>query len=483
VVEIKVLNMCGNKVLVRAATAVPAGRQSVWLIGEHVHSGRLLKCEVYVDHIVRLEIATTTRTMYKGDVEMLEVYGFDQEGNQFSSLQGLEFEWSIRPESSDHYQHHPTLLSGSASSQTILKFVRFRDSPIEVNEVVLHLEAEGKQTSVVLVQGIETGKVRVTARLLHYINPLLPGGGGGGGGGGEGEGEGSTGGSSGGSTTISSSSTTTLSHVTSSNIQPASVIISVREPLLLMPAYPIYIVPHTSVQYALYTYTRDALRPLDAATLQAYRWRTSNTSVAEIGTTTGRLTAKALGFTHVIAQYVDLEESSAQSDVHVVEAAYLALRIVPKLDADSQNQSHHRGNTEESESDDDVSSPRSTTTPSSSSSLSTAAATQRSYDRLHLPSNLGNNNNNNNNWCLIVNSTYLLDVEAYDNEHHKLYSTDELIFNVTLSSVHFLVVSHSTNRAHYELIARQEGHTEILAAVVNRRVRTVVVVVVVVVGL
>jgi len=408
VVDVKVLDPCGNKVIVRAAPGVPAGRQSVWMIGEHMYSGRLLKCEVYVDHLVRLEIATTTRTMYKGDVEMLEVYGFDQEGNQFSSLQGLEFEWTIRPDTDS-----VSSLASSASSQTILKFVRFRDSPIEVNEVVLRLETEGKQTSVVLVQGIDTGRVRVTSRLLHYVNPLLQ------------------------QLSGVSRSSSTLTDTT--NIPPASVIISVREPLLLQPTYPIYILPHTTVQYTLYTYTRDALRPLDVSALQSYRWRTSNTSVAEVNTRTGLLWAKAFGFTHVIVQYVDLEESSAQGDVHVVDAMYLGLRIVPKL-LDSTPEQASASNISTSTSSSFLS--------TSSSFLSTAG---------------------HDNWCLIINSTYLLEVEAYDRDHHKLYSTDELRFNVSLSAAHFRVVNHSANFARFELVARQEGHTEIVAAVVGYR--------------
>jgi nuclear pore complex protein Nup210 len=402
VVDIKVLDPCGNKVVVRAAAAVPSGRQSVWLIGEHIHSGRLLKCEVYVDHIVRLDIATTTRTMYKGDVEMLEVYGFDQEGNQFSSLQGLEFEWTIRPNTTDLTSSSVSSLS--SSSQSILKFVRFRESPIEVNDVVLRLEAEGKKTSVVLVQGIDTGKVCVTSRLLHYINPHLQ----------------------------QSSDASVLGDV--SNIPPASVVISVREPLLLQPAYPIYILPHTTVQYTLYTYTRDALRPLDAFALQSYRWHTSNVTVAEVNSLTGLLRAKTLGFTHVIVQYVDLEESSAQSDVHVVDAAYLDIRISPKLDV-KINQTTSS----------------STTSPVTSSLPFFSAA-------------------GHNQWCLIVNSTYLLEVEAYDNNHHKLYNTDELRFNVSLSSLYFFVVTHTENHARYEIIAFREGHTEISAAVIGFRV-------------
>lgn len=43
-------------------------------------SGRLLRCEVFVDKVVRIEILTTTRTMYKDEVETLQIQAYDSEG-------------------------------------------------------------------------------------------------------------------------------------------------------------------------------------------------------------------------------------------------------------------------------------------------------------------------------------------------------------------------------------------------------------------
>ena len=39
---------------------------------------------------------TKLRTIDVGDVEILEVLGYDKEGNVFSTLEGMRFEWSIQ---------------------------------------------------------------------------------------------------------------------------------------------------------------------------------------------------------------------------------------------------------------------------------------------------------------------------------------------------------------------------------------------------
>ena len=40
----------------------------------------MLRCEVFVDVVARVEILTTTRVMYRDDVEVVEVQAFDSEG-------------------------------------------------------------------------------------------------------------------------------------------------------------------------------------------------------------------------------------------------------------------------------------------------------------------------------------------------------------------------------------------------------------------
>ena len=51
------------------------------------------QCEVFIDSIHQLKLQTTVRKLVVGELETLQVDGFDTEGNIFSSLTGLKFKW------------------------------------------------------------------------------------------------------------------------------------------------------------------------------------------------------------------------------------------------------------------------------------------------------------------------------------------------------------------------------------------------------
>ena len=51
---------------------------------------------MFVNHISRIEITTTTRELLLGQSpELLDVIAFDGTGNLFSSLDGLVFDWEL----------------------------------------------------------------------------------------------------------------------------------------------------------------------------------------------------------------------------------------------------------------------------------------------------------------------------------------------------------------------------------------------------
>lgn len=54
---------------------------------------------------------------------MLEIIGYDKEGNSFSSLEGLRFEWSISQE------------------ENIFEFITFKESKIKTSVLRKKLEA------------------------------------------------------------------------------------------------------------------------------------------------------------------------------------------------------------------------------------------------------------------------------------------------------------------------------------------------------
>jgi nuclear pore complex protein Nup210 len=69
-------------------------------------------------------------------------------GNQFTTLEGVEFQWNI-----ENFQ--------SPASSQVLRFITFIDSPYEVPHSVAKFDAQGKRGSMVLIEGLKTGAAKV----------------------------------------------------------------------------------------------------------------------------------------------------------------------------------------------------------------------------------------------------------------------------------------------------------------------------------
>ena len=52
-----------------------------------------MRVEARIARLHRIEIATKLRTIDVGALEELHLRGYDIEGNTFSSLEGMRFEW------------------------------------------------------------------------------------------------------------------------------------------------------------------------------------------------------------------------------------------------------------------------------------------------------------------------------------------------------------------------------------------------------
>ena len=269
---------CSTHALV-TVTQATSKRAYSWIFAEDTISGRRVRCEVYVDSIRSIQIETTTRSMYHGDSEVLQVQAIDGEGNMFSTLAGLQFKWSL-------------VSLNPASATTALQFQRFVDSNIEVPEVMIEMESKGKESYAVLVQGVESGKVNVAARLVE------PG-------------------------------TDVAQHV---------VTISVLEPLQLTPKEAVYITPGTKVKYILETYKNDFVRAISMPNRQ-YLWSCGNETVAAVDGS-GLVVGKQLGHSEVRVQYESMSENYASGEVNVVWPSYITLRIVPFEDQEAKGASN-----------------------------------------------------------------------------------------------------------------------------------------------
>ncbi|NXC35610.1 PO210 protein, partial [Xiphorhynchus elegans] len=75
-------------------------------------TGQVLRCDAIVDIIHGIQIVSTTRELYVEDSPLqLKIVALDSEGNTFSTLAGLVFDWSIveDPEAGGFSDSHSAL--------------------------------------------------------------------------------------------------------------------------------------------------------------------------------------------------------------------------------------------------------------------------------------------------------------------------------------------------------------------------------------
>ncbi len=116
--------------------------------------------------------------------ESFTVEALDSEGNTFSSLDGLAFEWSIindirRSNAAESSQvtgssGEEKSLTGSIDSRNVLRTSKFIESEYEVSESIRQLESIGLSGHKILIEGLKTGTANVQSKLLdpYYKDAL-----------------------------------------------------------------------------------------------------------------------------------------------------------------------------------------------------------------------------------------------------------------------------------------------------------------------
>ncbi|XP_053384697.1 nuclear pore membrane glycoprotein 210-like [Mercenaria mercenaria] len=151
-------NECALTAEISAVSKSSMRRTSIVMVENKV-TGEVLKCIVIVDTLHRIEIETTTRLLYLEDSpEEMMVRGYDLEGNVFSSLQGLEFQWSLH---SDTTGGHDDIVDANS----ILRILKFSESHYTTPPHIEKIEERGRQGDIILVEGVRTGSAYVWAKL------------------------------------------------------------------------------------------------------------------------------------------------------------------------------------------------------------------------------------------------------------------------------------------------------------------------------
>ncbi|KAJ8036585.1 hypothetical protein HOLleu_20604 [Holothuria leucospilota] len=267
---------CSSKAVVTAVSTHPSQKTTV-VYAEEEGSGLSLRCDVIVAKIVFIDIVTTTRILYLGDSpEEFEVRALDDKGNTFSSLEGLEFEWSLLSDDTAH-----TVID----AKSILKFVTFQESKYTALPHIAKFELKDRQGDRILIEGLKAGSAKVEARLNADVFR---------------------------------------------DVKPSVVRLIVIDHLMLNPSQEIYILPHCQVPFYVEKLRQGKVTVLPMPSNQ-YSLQVANESVATMDPQTSILTGVTLGDTNVTLRDNNIREgfSLPSTGVHVIEPKYLGFVIFP----------------------------------------------------------------------------------------------------------------------------------------------------------
>uniref|UniRef100_A0A224YUV1 Nuclear pore complex protein Nup210 n=1 Tax=Rhipicephalus zambeziensis TaxID=60191 RepID=A0A224YUV1_9ACAR len=150
VATVSVQDSCSQTATVSAVWGQPS-RQTATVLARETSTGETLRCDVIIDEVASLKVVTTTRVLLLEDSpELLEVQGFNQQGDTFSSIEGMSFDWNLQ-------QYEP-----------VLRFVPASEWPYELPSPGLLLwESKGRRGWAVLLEGRAAGTARVSVRPMH----------------------------------------------------------------------------------------------------------------------------------------------------------------------------------------------------------------------------------------------------------------------------------------------------------------------------
>ncbi|XP_071795697.1 nuclear pore membrane glycoprotein 210-like isoform X2 [Asterias amurensis] len=269
-------HQCSHSAKVTALSTHPVQMTSV-IFAEEEASGQIIRCDVIVDKIDLIDIVTTTRVLYLGDSpEEFEVRALDDEDNTFTSLQGLEFEWSLLSDNDAD-----TVID----AKTILRLVTYHEMPYDPPKYIERMEEQGKQGDRILIEGIRAGSAKVAVRLTS------PG---------------------------------------FKDVKMSVTRVIVIDHLMLNPAHDIYILVHAQIKYQVEKLKESKITVVPMPSAQ-YKLEIRNSGIASLDTKTSTVTGVSLGTTEVVLRDKNIKDavSLPSSSIHVIEPKYLGFVVLP----------------------------------------------------------------------------------------------------------------------------------------------------------
>uniref|UniRef100_A0A8C3LN93 Nucleoporin 210 n=1 Tax=Chrysolophus pictus TaxID=9089 RepID=A0A8C3LN93_CHRPC len=260
---------CSQKAVVQARSSQPTRLTSI-IFAEDTMTGQVLRCDAIVDIIHGIQIVSTTRELYLEDSPLeLKIQALDSEGNTFSTLAGLVFDWTIVKD---------TEADGFSDSHNALRILKFLESTYIPPSYISEMEKVAKQGDTILVSGMKTGSSKLKARIQESVYKHVP---------------------------------------------PAEVRLLILENILLNPAYDVYLLVGTSIKYRVQKIRQgkitELMMPSDQYELQLQNnvlgpegdpsW-----PVARLDQETSIVTAMQQGQTNLILGHKTVHEGSSTID-------------------------------------------------------------------------------------------------------------------------------------------------------------------------
>ena len=125
---------CSSQAIVSAVSKHPQRLTSI-ILAKEAKTDKLIRCDVIVDRIHKVRIKHTTTHLYLEDSpEAFTAEALDSEGNTFSSLDGLPFEWSVINDPNENGGGGISSNNSMTSldSRNVLRISKFIDSEYQV---------------------------------------------------------------------------------------------------------------------------------------------------------------------------------------------------------------------------------------------------------------------------------------------------------------------------------------------------------------
>uniref|UniRef100_A0A7M4E2U3 Nucleoporin 210 like n=1 Tax=Crocodylus porosus TaxID=8502 RepID=A0A7M4E2U3_CROPO len=278
---------CSQRALL-FAQSTQAKKLSSVVIAEDRVTGHLLRCDVIVDVIDSIEIISRTREIYVEDAPLeLTVRALDVEGNTFSSLSGMTFEWNIARDND----------MDSLELSSKIRILKYSEAEYSPPDYVVELERAEKQGDRILVSGIKTGAAVVKVRIQEPVYK---------------------------------------------KISAALVRLLVLENIFLVPSHDIYLLVGTYIKYKVGKIVQGRITEVDLP-LEHYELELHDQiiaaggsdylPVAQLDLNTATVTAVQLGQVNLVFVHKNIHMRAASGlpncTIYVVEAAFLGFTIQP----------------------------------------------------------------------------------------------------------------------------------------------------------